>query len=35
MDISLAILPWKLLWGLQMKRKEKIGVAVAMSCGFL
>jgi len=35
MDLSLALLPWKLIWGLQMKRKEKIGVAVAMSCGIL
>ncbi|OIW28115.1 hypothetical protein CONLIGDRAFT_655703 [Coniochaeta ligniaria NRRL 30616] len=33
MDISLALLPWKLIWGLQMKRQEKIGVAFAMSCG--
>lgn len=35
MDLALALLPWKLIWGLQMKRKEKIGVAVAMSCGVL
>lgn len=35
MDLSLALLPWKLIWGLQMKKKEKIGVAVAMSCGIL
>ncbi|KAB5578193.1 hypothetical protein GE09DRAFT_953002 [Coniochaeta sp. 2T2.1] len=33
MDLSLALLPWKLIWGLQMKQKEKIGVAFAMSCG--
>ncbi|KAK5654592.1 hypothetical protein OQA88_7221 [Cercophora sp. LCS_1] len=33
MDLTLALLPWKLIWGLQMKTKEKIGVAVAMSCG--
>ncbi|KAK1832265.1 hypothetical protein QBC39DRAFT_433348 [Podospora conica] len=33
MDLALALLPWKLIWGLQMKKKEKIGVAVAMSCG--
>ncbi|KEZ40759.1 putative integral membrane protein [Scedosporium apiospermum] len=33
MDITLALLPWRLIWGLQMKMKEKIGVAVAMSCG--
>jgi hypothetical protein len=35
MDISLALLPWKLIWGLQMKKQEKIGVAFAMSCGLL
>ncbi|KAB5585117.1 hypothetical protein GE09DRAFT_15318 [Coniochaeta sp. 2T2.1] len=33
MDIVLAILPWTVIGGLQMKRKEKIGVAVAMSMG--
>jgi hypothetical protein len=35
MDIALALLPWKLIWGLQMRRQEKIGVAFAMSCGVL
>ncbi|TDZ24740.1 hypothetical protein Cob_v002411 [Colletotrichum orbiculare MAFF 240422] len=35
MDILLAMLPWKLIWGLQMKMKEKIGVGVAMSMGVL
>ncbi|KXX80058.1 hypothetical protein MMYC01_200609 [Madurella mycetomatis] len=33
MDIALAMLPWQFIWGLQMKRKEKIGVGVAMSMG--
>jgi hypothetical protein len=33
MDIVLAFLPWKFLWGLQMKPKEKIGVIAAMSLG--
>ncbi|EXF72978.1 hypothetical protein CFIO01_04684 [Colletotrichum fioriniae PJ7] len=33
MDILLAMLPWKLIWGLQMKMKEKIGVGIAMSMG--
>ncbi|KAK3364700.1 putative integral membrane protein [Lasiosphaeria hispida] len=33
MDFALALLPWTVIWGLQMKRKEKIGVAVAMSMG--
>ncbi|KXH53406.1 hypothetical protein CNYM01_01151 [Colletotrichum nymphaeae SA-01] len=31
MDILLAMLPWKLIWGLQMKMKEKIGVGIAMT----
>lgn len=35
MDIVLSFLPWKLVWSLQMKLKEKIGVAVAMSLGVL
>ncbi|KAK3317964.1 putative integral membrane protein [Apodospora peruviana] len=34
-DFILALLPWKLLIGLQMRRKEKLGAAVAMSMGFL
>ncbi|KAK1978618.1 hypothetical protein LZ30DRAFT_598722 [Colletotrichum cereale] len=33
MDILLAMLPWKMIWGLQMKIQEKVGVAVAMSMG--
>ncbi|OLN81960.1 hypothetical protein CCHL11_08634 [Colletotrichum chlorophyti] len=33
MDIMLALLPWKLIWGLQMKLGEKIGVGIAMSMG--
>lgn len=33
MDITLAFLPWKFLWGLQMKPREKIGVGIAMSMG--
>lgn len=33
MDFTLALLPWKIIWALQMKRVEKIGVAVAMSMG--
>jgi len=31
----LAMIPWKVIWGLQMKRTEKVGVAIAMSCGLL
>lgn len=35
MDFFLALLPWKVIWKLQMKRKEKVGVALAMSMGVL
>lgn len=35
MDITLAMLPWQFIWGLQMKKKEKIGVGIAMSMGVL
>jgi len=35
MDITLALLPWTLIWKLQMKKKEKAGVAIAMSMGIL
>lgn len=31
----LALLPWTIIWNLQMKGKEKLGVAVAMSMGIL
>ncbi|KAF5003122.1 hypothetical protein FDECE_10313 [Fusarium decemcellulare] len=32
-DFVLALLPWTMLWNLNMKKKEKFGVAVAMSLG--
>ncbi|OAK93865.1 hypothetical protein IQ06DRAFT_287418 [Phaeosphaeriaceae sp. SRC1lsM3a] len=35
MDVSLALLPWKIIWGLQMRTAEKIGVCIAMSLGIL
>jgi hypothetical protein len=35
MDITLALMPWTVVWGLQMKNKEKFGVAIAMSMGIL
>jgi len=35
MDLLLALLPWKIVLGLQMKKKEKFGVAVAMSMSVL
>ncbi|GAD96293.1 hypothetical protein AOR_1_1188084 [Paecilomyces variotii No. 5] len=34
MDFVLATLPWKILWKLQMKRREKFGCGLAMSLGF-
>jgi hypothetical protein len=34
-DISFALLPWKILWSLQMRTAEKIGVGIAMSLGVL
>ncbi|KAJ5113681.1 hypothetical protein N7456_002215 [Penicillium angulare] len=33
MDFVLALLPWMVLWGLEMKKREKIGIALAMSMG--
>lgn len=35
MDVTLAILPWRIIWGLQMRTAEKIGVCVATSLGIL
>ncbi|KAL2196798.1 hypothetical protein P885DRAFT_69282 [Corynascus similis CBS 632.67] len=32
-DFTFAALPWKFLWSLQMRRKEKLGVMLAMSMG--
>jgi len=34
-DFVLAALPWTFLWNLRMRRREKIGVAVAMSMGVM
>jgi hypothetical protein len=34
-DFALALLPWKLLWGLQLRMREKLGVGIAMSMGLL
>ncbi|KZL75954.1 integral membrane protein [Colletotrichum tofieldiae] len=33
MDIVLAMLPWKIIWGLTMTKREKLGVLFAMSMG--
>lgn len=35
MDLLLALLPWAILWKLQMKKREKFGIALAMSMGVL
>jgi hypothetical protein len=35
MDFVLAALPWTFLWKLRMRRKEKIGVGIAMSVGIV
>jgi hypothetical protein len=34
-DFVLALLPWKIVMGLQMKLHEKLGVALAMSVGIM
>ncbi|KZL64840.1 integral membrane protein [Colletotrichum incanum] len=34
-DFILSLLPWPIIWGLKMKRHEKIGVAIAMSLGIV
>ncbi|GJD04139.1 integral membrane protein [Colletotrichum higginsianum] len=34
-DFILSLLPWSIVWGLGMKRHEKVGVAVAMSLGIV
>ncbi|KAK3361819.1 hypothetical protein B0T24DRAFT_96424 [Lasiosphaeria ovina] len=33
MDVLLAFLPWRYIWSLEMSKKERIGVVVAMSMG--
>jgi hypothetical protein len=35
MDFILALFPWVVLWKLQMKKREKFGIAIAMSMGVL
>ncbi|KAK0610126.1 hypothetical protein B0T17DRAFT_470266, partial [Bombardia bombarda] len=34
-DVVLALLPWRLVWNLKMQKKEKFGVAIAMSLGIV
>lgn len=35
MDFALALIPWIMMWSLQMKKAEKIGLSLAMSLGIL
>lgn len=35
MDITLSFLPWKIIWHLQMRKKEKFGIGLAMNMGVL
>lgn len=35
MDFILSVLPWLVLWDLEMKKREKVGIALAMSMGIL
>ncbi|EPS33511.1 hypothetical protein PDE_08473 [Penicillium oxalicum 114-2] len=35
MDVILAFLPWIVLWNLETKKREKAGIALAMSMGFI
>ncbi|CEO60220.1 hypothetical protein PMG11_04858 [Penicillium brasilianum] len=35
MDVILALLPWAVLWDLEMKKREKAGIALAMSMGVI
>jgi hypothetical protein len=34
-DITLAILPWKIVWAVAINKKDKIGAMLAMSMGVL
>ena len=34
-DFGFAVLPWKMLWGLEMARSERVGVMLAMGMGTL
>jgi hypothetical protein len=35
MDVILALLPWPIIMSLQMRWREKLGVAFAMSMGIV
>ncbi len=34
-DLILAILPWKIIWYLPVKRRDKVGLIAVMSLGVL
>lgn len=34
-DVILALIPWPLIWKITMDRREKVGVAIAMSMGIM
>ncbi|KAH6620878.1 hypothetical protein B0J18DRAFT_480288 [Chaetomium sp. MPI-SDFR-AT-0129] len=33
LDLILTVLPWKIIWGVAINKKEKLGALIAMSCG--
>ncbi|OHE99031.1 hypothetical protein CORC01_05721 [Colletotrichum orchidophilum] len=35
MDFALAMVPWKLIWGMRLRKHEKLGICFAMSMGWL
>lgn len=35
MDFLLALVPWKLIWGMRLRKHEKFGICFAMSLGWL
>jgi len=35
MDFTLAVLPWTFLWKLRMRKREKVGILIAMSMGVM
>jgi hypothetical protein len=34
-DLALALLPWKIIWCLPVRRRDKIGLVAVMSLGVL
>jgi hypothetical protein len=35
MDVVLALFPWFIIWKMAMTKREKVGVAIAMSMGVM